>query len=160
TTYNQFIFLNFVDASIAHTDAALAHGTSSQGFVGQNASVREFNTALVVFTVVDNANGTSAPGATVTRVNAAPLSPAKTDNLDNDTTLSNPQNVSTLNIETFGNQLTDYLLDTCCVFGPDEGLGDTTAFFIEKHSSALAVTGDSNVDAELGAVVLQPNGNL
>src|SRR5581483_5579945 len=74
TTYNQFVFLNFIDASIAHTDAGTAHGTSQQANVTQNASVREWNLALVAFTVLDNQNGTSSPSTTVTRINVIPQS--------------------------------------------------------------------------------------
>jgi len=156
--YNQYVFMNYLDASIAHT-AASDTLSNLQPFVTQNASVREFNTALIVWTAADNQDGTSTVGTTPTRLNVVPLTTLKPDNLD----IDGFGNASTLNLETFGNQEQAGIAQSgggCCVIGPDEGLGDTTVFFLERHSSAASVAADTNVDTELCAAVLAPNGTL
>lgn len=157
-TYNQFAFFNFIDASIAHTDAgtALSNGSALAGQVSQNAAVREFNTALLVFTATDSTNGVSTVAAP-TRLMTVASSSLKPDNLDVD----GFGNASTRSTETFGNQ-DQAGLDFnggCPIFGGDEGLGDTTVFFLEQHSSAGA-TADTNVDTELCAAVLKADGTL
>jgi len=169
TTYNQFVFANFVDASIAHTDQTGLSGNFTDNrrqFVVQNASVREFNLALLAFTVTDNGTGTSTVGGTAQRLSVVPTSAMDTDNLDTAGGINGGGSIigggdpNATSLEVFGNQDQAWLVGgSCCVVGPDEGLGDTTVFFFEHHSSAADGT-DANLDTELCAGVLKGDGSL
>jgi hypothetical protein len=159
STYNQFVFFNFMDASICHVDPGAVHNLMNETQTTDNASVREFNLMLLTYAANDAGNGTSALGAP-TRVNVVPTSTMTADKMDLIFTGANPSVLPNNNPGTFGNQAQAWLASAACVVGPDEGLGDTTVFFVERHDSALAVSTDSNVDLELGAAVLTGNGAL
>jgi hypothetical protein len=162
STYNQFVFFNFMDASICHVDPGAVHDLMNEPQVTDNASVREFNLALLVYAANDAGNGTSALGAP-TRLNVVPTSTMTADKMDILFTFGSggtPPIDPLDNPGTFGNQAQAWLASSACIFGPDEGLGDTTVFFVERHDSALAVSTDSNIDLELGAAVLLSNAAL
>ncbi len=156
-TYNNLVFWNFVDASLA--DSASATVAQAPGV--DQANIQQRSEVLSVVAVIPQAGGSAQLGAAANQTDVTVLGSAGRHQTATSTSSKDTgEEVVTLGV------CASNIGTGCSILGPDEGQGDVTAFVIGQVSTNLpagqtatsSTTTPGNTDAELWAVALQAVG--